>query len=93
MSHEPSAPLSEAEIVDQLRMIVRQKLEYEGELRPEMHLVEDLELDSIRLLTLAMEVEDHFRVRIGEEDEAGIDTVGDLVRVVRRKKAADGEPG
>ena len=44
-----------------------------------MRLVEDLRLDSIRLLTLAVEVENRFRVRLDEVDEAGIETVGDLV--------------
>ena len=54
-------------------------------LTPEMRLVEDLRLDSIRLLTLAMEVENRFRVRLDELDEGAIETVGDLVAIVRRK--------
>lgn len=71
---------------------------WQGELAPEMRLVEDLRLDSLRLLTLAVEVENRFRVALDEEDEAGIETVGDLVAVVRRKLAARGgdaapEPG
>jgi acyl carrier protein len=32
-------------------------------------------------------VENRFRVRLDEEDEAAIETVGDLVDVVRRKLA------
>ena len=58
-----------------------------GKLRPEMHLVEDLELDSLRLLTLAVEVENHFRICLDEDEEAGIETVGDLVRVIEQKSA------
>ncbi len=50
-----------------------------------MRLVEDLRLDSVRLLTLAAEVENRFRVFLDEVDEGGIETVGDLVAVVRRK--------
>jgi acyl carrier protein len=50
-----------------------------------MRLVEDLRLDSIRLLTLAVEVENRFRVRLDELDEGGIETVGDLVATVKRK--------
>ena len=65
--------------------LARDKLGYDGELRPGMRLVEDLELDSIRLMTLAMEVEDHFRVCLDEDDEAAIVTVADLVAVVERK--------
>ncbi len=68
-------------------LVARQHLDWKGELRPEMHLVEDLELDSLRLLTLAIEVENHFRIRLDEEDEAGIETVGDLVRIIEQKAA------
>ena len=50
--------------------------------------MEDLELDSIRLLTLAMEVEDRFQICLDEEDEDAIVTVEDLIDVVRRKLAA-----
>lgn len=66
-------------------MVAERHLDWKGELRPEMHLVEDLELDSLRLLTLAVEVENHFRVCLDEEDEAVIETVGDLVRVIEQK--------
>ncbi len=59
-----------------------------GELRPEMSLVEDLQLDSIRLLSLAMAVEDHFRIALDAEDEGGINRVADLVALVRAKLAA-----
>ena len=65
--------------------LARDKLGYDGELSPGMRLVEDLELDSIRLMTLAMEVEDHFRICLDEDDEAAIVTVADLVAVVERK--------
>lgn len=60
-----------------------------GALRPEMRLVEDLNLDSIRLLTLATEVENRFRILLDEADELAIETVGDLVALVERKL----EPG
>jgi acyl carrier protein len=50
-----------------------------------MRLVEDLRLDSVRLLTLAAEVENRFRVCLDEQDEGSIETVGDLVAVVRKK--------
>ena len=45
---------------------------------PEQRLVEDLGLDSLRLLTLAAEVENRFQVALDPADEAGIVTVGDL---------------
>jgi len=60
----------------------------QGELRPEQRLVEDLGLDSVGLLALAVAVEDHFRICLDAEDEAEIRTVGDLLRVLERKLAA-----
>jgi acyl carrier protein len=68
--------------------VARRHLDWQGPLTAEMRLIEDLRLDSIRLLTLAAEVENRFRVVLDEADEAGIETVGDLVAVVRRKLGA-----
>lgn len=56
-------------------------------LSPEMRLVEDLELDSIRRLSLAVAVEDRFRICLDEEDEMEIVTLGDLAATVERKLA------
>jgi len=72
---------SDAQIIDGIAEVARQHLDWEGELRPEMRLVEDLELDSLKTLTLALEVENYFRVCLDEE--AGIQTVGDLVAIIR----------
>jgi acyl carrier protein len=77
--------MSEAAILAGIGDVARRHLGWEGEVTPEMRLVEDLRLDSIRLLTLAAEVENRFRVMLDEADEAGIQTVGDLVAAVRRK--------
>ena len=77
--------MSDGEILDGIAEVARVHLGWEEELAPEMRLVEDLRLDSVRLLTLAAEVENRFRVRLDELDEGSIETVGDLVAVVRRK--------
>ena len=73
------------EVLLGIEQVAREHLNRPGELRPEMDLIEDLELDSLLLLTLAVEVENHFRVQLDEEDEMGIRTVGDLVETVCRK--------
>ncbi|HSG40239.1 MAG TPA: phosphopantetheine-binding protein [Thermoanaerobaculia bacterium] len=72
-------------ILEGIGEVARLHLGWEGVLTPEMRLVEDLRLDSIRLLTLAAEVENRFRILLDEVDEGGIQTVGDLVAIVRRK--------
>ena len=48
----------------------------------------DLRLDSVGILTLAVEVEDRFRVCLDAADEAAIRTIGDLERVLRAKLEA-----
>lgn len=81
--------MTRAEILAGIAAVAREHLDYAGELRLDQHLVEDLTLDSIRLLTLAAEVENHFRVSLDAEDEAGIETVGDLVDVLAAKLGPD----
>ncbi len=80
--------MTRTETLRSLADLARDKLGWSSELRPEMRLVEDLELDSIRLLTLAMAVEDYFRICLDEADEEAIETVGDLAGVVEAKLAA-----
>ncbi len=77
--------MSSREILEEVARIAREKIEWQGPLSAEMRLLEDLEMDSIRLLTLAMAVENHFRIRLSEEDEESIETVGDLVLVIERE--------
>jgi acyl carrier protein len=75
--------MTDAEILDGVRTVAERHLQWRGELRPETRLVEDLELDSITALTLAVEVENLFRVRLDPEIESRIVTVGDLVAAIR----------
>lgn len=77
--------MERAAILEGIAAAARKELAFSGELRPELRLVEDLKLDSIRLLSLAMAVEDHFRIALDEGDEGGIATVGDLIAIVERK--------
>ena len=79
--------MNDEAILAGIQEVARLHLGWEEPLTPDLRLVEDLRLDSIRLLTLAAEVENRFRVVLSETDEAAIVTVGDLVETVRRKLA------
>lgn len=70
-------------VIDGITEVARAHLGWDGELRPEMRLVEDLELDSLKRLTLALEVENHFQICLDEE--SAILTVGDLVEIIRER--------
>lgn len=52
------------------------------EIREETRFKEDLEADSLDLYTLVQELEDNYGVRIGDEQAAGILTVGQAVDFV-----------
>ena len=78
------APDDEA-ILAAIADVARRHLSWNGTLRPDERLVDALALESIRLLTLVVELENHFRICLDEQDEAGIDTVSDLVAAIRSK--------
>lgn len=69
-------------VLDEIRRIVSQELEWSGAVEPAQHLMRDLQLDSLGLTVLAVELENRFRIRLTMEDSAGVVTVGDLVRLV-----------
>ncbi len=79
---------ADAEILAGIAEIAARHLEWHGEVARDMPLLETFELDSLRQLTLVVEIEDRFRVRLDERDEESIVTVGDLVDTIRRKRAA-----
>ncbi len=49
------------------------------------HLFRDLELDAIQQLTFVVEIENHFKICFDEGDEAGIETIGDVVDTVSKR--------
>ena len=77
--------MTREEILLGVEQVAQEHLRVERALSADMDLVEDLELDSLLLLTLAVEVENRFRICLTEEAEAAIHTVGDLVDTVQRK--------
>ena len=81
--------MTTAEILDAIEELAKEHVGFKGSLDPELSLVEDLELDSLKALTLAVEVENRFRIRLTPEIEAGITTVGDLVDAVADQLVGD----
>ncbi|MEL7059768.1 MAG: acyl carrier protein [Acidobacteriota bacterium] len=67
---------------------VREELDWEGEVHDAVRLIEDLQLDSIKLLSLAMRIEDRFRIALDETDEQALVTIGDLVDLVETKRGS-----
>ncbi len=76
------------EILTAMADIAAARLDWRGAISRDMPLVETFHLDSLRQLTLVVEIEDRFRIRLAERDEQSIVTVGDLIDAIRRKRAA-----
>jgi len=68
-------------ILHDVAEVARIHVAWQGPLEEGMRLVDDLELDSIKALTLALEVENYFRVCLPQDAE--IVTVGDLVTTIQ----------
>ena len=75
--------LDRVEILEGIAEVAKLHLGWTGRLHPTMRLVEDLELDSLKALTLALEVENRFRVCL--EQDAAIETVDDLVSAIEER--------
>jgi acyl carrier protein len=75
--------------------LVRQHLSTELEVAPEKiqpdtRFREDLDADSLDLYELVMELEDRYGILVGEEEAAGLETVGDAVDFVCARVPATG---
>lgn len=79
--------MTEAQVLEVIEEVARYHGLWNGVLSRDLRLIEDLDLDSLKALTLAVEVENRFRVCLDPEIETTLTTVGDLVDMVRRELA------
>lgn len=73
-----------AEILESVQEVARLHVGYTDRLKLSDRLAEDLDLDSIQILTLAVEVENRFQICLDIEDEGSIETVEQLIGAIRR---------
>ncbi|MEV0432371.1 MULTISPECIES: meromycolate extension acyl carrier protein AcpM [Nocardia] len=58
-----------------------------AEVTPEKSFIEDLEIDSLSLVEIAVQLEDKYAVKIPDEDLSSLRTVGDAVTYVQKMEA------
>ena len=78
-------PVNESEneqLLAAIAELARERFDWQGDLEASARLIEDLGLDSLKLMELAIAIENRFQIRIDEASEAEIVTVGDLVRII-----------
>lgn len=72
-------------VLDEIRAIAQAELDCAGPIRETDELVADLGIDSLGAIVLAVGLENHFRVRLQEQDAGTLVTVADLVRLVQQR--------
>lgn len=68
--------------------IARVTLNWPVDLRPETRLVEDLDLDSLDVIELIMDIETEFGIEIDDQAVETAQTVADLAQMINRKAQA-----
>ncbi len=53
----------------------------------ETHILDDLKVNSARLVDVVLEFEDAFDIEIADDDVDSVETVGDAVRLIEAKAA------
>ena len=80
----------EREVLDAINRILATELEAERPVGADDALAACEALDSVGLITLAVGLEDRFRVRLSEEDAPGLVSFGDVIRLVNRRREEAG---
>jgi acyl carrier protein len=86
---------STADVVAEIQRTAEAELGFRGSVEPCARLVEDLGIDSLGAIVIAVALEDRFRVQLNEQDAGELVTVADLIALVQRRhreasKHADG---
>ncbi|MFE4457605.1 meromycolate extension acyl carrier protein AcpM [Nocardia tengchongensis] len=83
---------TQAEIVAGIAEIIEEVTGIEAaEVQVEKSFVEDLEIDSLSLVEIAVQLEDKYSVKVPDEDLASLRTVGDAVAYVQKMEAQEPE--
>ena len=76
---------SQDEIIAGLAEIIEEVTGIEpSEVTPEKSFVDDLDIDSLSMVEIAVQTEDKYGVKIPDEDLAGLRTVGDVVAYIQK---------
>lgn len=81
--------MTDAEILDRIRAIFKENFSIEPErVTPEAHLFEELDLDSIDAVDLAIKLQEMTGRRIKPDEFKSVRTVGDVISAVESLLAA-----
>jgi len=83
--------ISQEEIIKNLAEIVEEVTGIEpSEITMEKSFVDDLDIDSLSMVEIAVQTEDKYGVKIPDEELANLRTVGDAVNYIQKLEAEGG---
>ncbi|NLG55827.1 MAG: acyl carrier protein [Rhodococcus sp.] len=83
--------LTQDEIVAELGAIIEEVTGIEpSEVTVEKSFIDDLDIDSLSMVEIAVQTEDKYGVKIPDEDLASLRTVGDAVSYIQKLEAEGG---
>jgi len=80
--------MTEQEIFDKVVAILKPYVKNKDALTKvsnETNILDDLKVNSARLVDVVLAFEDEFKIEIADEDADAVDTVGDAVRLIKEK--------
>ncbi len=82
--------MPELKLLDEVADVVRSaaKIRADVPVAPESHFVDDLAIDSLDLVGVFLQVQDHFDLAIDDDDLPTLLRVSDLARYVAESRAA-----
>ena len=79
---------SESEILTGLAEIVNEETGVEAsEVQPDKSFTEDLDIDSLSMMTIVVNAEEKFGVRIPDDEVKNLSTVGDAVSYIKNAQS------
>lgn len=74
-------------MLEQVKKVLVEAINVDGnDVKPEANLQDDLGIDSLSAVELALELENEFDVRIEDEELAKLKTVQDIIDIINEKK-------
>lgn len=84
--------MSDEDVIDRISGVLRSMKDplakYDGRIVAETSIVRDLKLDSLAVMDFVMAIETEFDTIIPIDELSGVETVGDLARLLRSQPAA-----
>jgi acyl carrier protein len=82
----PRATETPEALLDFLRQVMAAEFEVDAEeVRPDAHLVDDLGLDSVDAMVLALRLEEETGLELSDEELKALDTVASVVALVHQR--------